>query len=103
MTAWQMAVMEENMAADEWEKQNAREENPLIDVSIATLISAHSKLDVAKSIDIDNALEFMEEAIQLLEGTPERDRLASIYDDLYNLGISLSNEMEQIRKGWTER
>lgn len=100
---WQLDLMYEGESAEMWEKANEQPKEPLDFIEPNNLLEAYSKLWTAKTCDFDNALRWISEAIENLKGTPEADRLASIYDAVSDLSYEVRKIYEKAHKKWEAR
>lgn len=84
MTATDIAIDRgyENAAAAEWERQNAPE--PRRDR--LRMVAGLMKLTI---LNLDQALGAVGEAADLLEGTPDGDKIASYLDEMENAFVDL--------------
>ena len=67
------------------------------------ILQAWSKVDCAKITDMDHALTWIAEAIEIMkDNAPIADRLASIHDALTDLAIETGEIADEIKKIWRE-
>ena len=100
---WQLDMMYEGESAEMWEKSNEQPKEPLDFIEEQKLLGAATKLFVAKTSDLDNALTWISEAVDLIAGTPEADKLASIYDAVSDLSYEMMQIQQKVLKKWEER
>ena len=91
---WQLDRMVESEAAAAWEDQQVKDvPKPLDSLTFNQKNEAHSSLTVVE-LDFKGVKKYLSDACDAIPGTPEADKLASIYDTVSDLYA----EVIEIRK-----
>ena len=95
---WQLDRMVESEAAAAWEDQQVKEvPKPLDSFSFDQKNEAHSSLTVV-DLDFSSIKKYLAEACDAIPGTPEADKMASIYDAVSDLYAEMIEIKETIHK-----
>ena len=101
---WQLNRLYENESDRMWEEMNRTEiSDPLDEVDTQNLLSVSTHLETAKECDFDFALDWISKSIELIKGTPEADKLASIYDAVSDLSYEMMQIAKKAHEKWRER
>ena len=102
---WQLDRMYEEEVAQAWEDLNERPQ-PLNRFTYDTIISAWAALETGR-VEFDLLEDNIAKALQHIEGTPESDKLAGLYDALVDLRIETMRIKDTLKKAsheaWQER
>ena len=94
---WQLDNLFEGECAEEWEKANEPEPKALDRFDYDSITRAWTALEGAR-IQYELLENRICDALQRIEGTPESDKLASIYDSLTNLRLETKEIRETLKK-----
>ena len=100
---WQLDRMYEDEAARAWEWLNEQPKDAFDLVEPEKLLDVYAHLDTVKDINIDHALEWIDETMELLKGTPEHDKLAMLHDALSDIGYDLMQIANKAHEYWRKR
>ena len=105
---WQLDLMYETESAQMWAEQNSEFKplserfKPLKGVSRDAVLHAHSNLYVVDCGEL-NHLFYMEQALKLIAGTQEGQKLASLYDRLCDLQYDIHELSTKLEKEFHAR
>ena len=92
MTLWETETMEESARNYQWEEINTADIDP------QTLVDASAELNFAREL-INEATDHLIEAVSIVAGTVEEDRITSLYDDLLSLLGEIINKANKYAEG----
>ena len=103
---WQLDRMYEEEVAQAWEKSNEQPPQPLNNFNYDTLISAWASLETGE-MQFELLEDNLAKALQHIEGSPESDKLAELYDSMVDIRIEAMRIKDTLKqyahKAWTER
>lgn len=95
MSEWQVQEMFERETADLWERLNAH------DPDSKKLQDAAQRIKCGLD-SIDNGLDWLADAIRVLDGTPMADKVQSFLDSFENLANDLEELNDKFERGRRE-
>ena len=100
---WQLDRMYENESDRIWAEQNQEHPEAFDLLPSEILLEVYTHLLTAKECNLDHALEWIGDTMNKVVGTPEYDKLASIYDSINNIVPEVMKISNKALESWRKR